>query len=165
MFSGCSKSFCFNRIQTKKTDEPAETSTRSNKIHFKKDRLNSRRRDTTRDATTSTTTTTTSTTSSSLLIVTPSYTTPAPPPTPDPGSGKYLHKMNFYSFYASICTLSDFKCEDEGFFPHPRDCKKYFWCLSSGPSELGIVAHQFTCPSGIPYLTKFVSIFYKNFFT
>lgn len=42
----------------------------------------------------------------------------------------------------------DFKCVDEGFFPHPRDCKKYFWCLDSGPSNLGIVAHQFTCPSG-----------------
>ncbi|XP_018916542.2 uncharacterized protein Cht6 isoform X2 [Bemisia tabaci] len=56
-------------------------------------------------------------------------TTPEPPTTPDPGS--------------------DFKCKDEGFFPHPRDCKKYFWCLDSGPSNLGIVAHQFTCPSGL----------------
>lgn len=44
---------------------------------------------------------------------------------------------------------SDFKCEDEGFFPHPRDCKKYFWCLDSGASGLGIVAHQFTCPAGL----------------
>lgn len=50
-------------------------------------------------------------------------------------------------------SLPDFKCEDEGFFPHPRDCKKYFWCLSSGPSELGIIAHQFTCPSGL-YFNK-----------
>ncbi|XP_023290095.1 mucin-17 [Orussus abietinus] len=58
-------------------------------------------------------------------------TTPEPPTTPDPGS--------------------DFKCEDEGFFPHPRDCKKYFWCLDSGPSGLGIVAHQFTCPSGLVF--------------
>ncbi|VVC90857.1 unnamed protein product [Leptidea sinapis] len=48
---------------------------------------------------------------------------------------------------------SDFKCKDEGFFPHPRDCKKYFWCLDSGPSDLGIVAHQFTCPSGL-YFNK-----------
>ncbi|KAF6204117.1 hypothetical protein GE061_002457 [Apolygus lucorum] len=56
-------------------------------------------------------------------------TTPDPPTTPDPGS--------------------DFRCKDEGFFPHPRDCKKYFWCLDSGPSNLGIVAHQFTCPSGL----------------
>ncbi|XP_063536781.1 mucin-2 [Cydia strobilella] len=55
--------------------------------------------------------------------------TPEPPTTPDPGS--------------------DFKCTDEGFFQHPRDCKKYFWCLDSGPSNLGIVAHQFTCPSGL----------------
>lgn len=57
------------------------------------------------------------------------YTTPTPPPpvTPDPGS--------------------DFKCEEEGFFPHPRDCKKYFWCLEA--AGLGIVAHQFTCPSGL----------------
>lgn len=51
-------------------------------------------------------------------------TTPEPPTTPDPGA--------------------DFKCEDEGFYAHPRDCKKYFWCLDSGPSNLGIVAHQFT---------------------
>ncbi|XP_043270406.1 serine-rich adhesin for platelets-like [Venturia canescens] len=58
-------------------------------------------------------------------------TTPEPPTTPDPGS--------------------DFKCEDEGFFPHPRDCKKYFWCLDSGPSGLGIVGHQFTCPSGLVF--------------
>ncbi|CAH1403453.1 unnamed protein product [Nezara viridula] len=58
-----------------------------------------------------------------------SNTTPEPPTTPDPGS--------------------DFVCKDEGFFPHPRDCKKYFWCLDSGPSDLGIVAHQFTCPSGL----------------
>lgn len=58
-------------------------------------------------------------------------TTPPPPTTPDPGS--------------------DFKCEEEGFYPHPRDCKKYFWCLDSGPSNLGIVAHQFTCPSGLVF--------------
>lgn len=51
--------------------------------------------------------------------------------------------------------FSDFKCEDEGFYPHPRDCKKYFWCLS-GPSELGIIAHQFTCPSGL-YFNKAAS--------
>lgn len=58
-------------------------------------------------------------------------TTPPPPTTPDPGG--------------------DFKCEEEGFYPHPRDCKKYFWCLDSGPSNLGIVAHQFTCPSGLVF--------------
>ncbi|XP_065215171.1 serine-rich adhesin for platelets-like [Planococcus citri] len=57
--------------------------------------------------------------------------TPEPPTTPDPGT--------------------DFVCKDEGFFPHPRDCKKYFWCLDSGPSNLGIVAHQFTCPSGLMF--------------
>ncbi|XP_037938102.1 mucin-5AC-like [Teleopsis dalmanni] len=55
--------------------------------------------------------------------------TPPPPTTPDPGT--------------------DFKCEEEGFFQHPRDCKKYYWCLDSGPSGLGIVAHMFTCPSGL----------------
>ncbi|KAG8267206.1 hypothetical protein J6590_056255 [Homalodisca vitripennis] len=71
-------------------------------------------------------TTTTSTTSPSKAG---GLTTPEPPTTPDPGS--------------------DFVCKDEGFFPHPRDCKKYFWCLDSGPSNLGIVAHQFTCPSGL----------------
>lgn len=60
--------------------------------------------------------------------------------------------------YVTICIYSDFKCEDEGFYPHPRDCKKYFWCLSSGPSELGIVAHQFTCPSGITYYNHYLQI-------
>lgn len=58
-------------------------------------------------------------------------TTPEPPTTPDPGS--------------------DFKCVDEGFFPHPRDCKKYFWCLDSGPSNLGVVPHLFSCPSGLVF--------------
>lgn len=42
-----------------------------------------------------------------------------------------------------------FECEDEGFFNNPTDCKKYFWCLDSGPSNLGLVAHSFTCPSGL----------------
>lgn len=65
------------------------------------------------------------------MVSTSSTTTPSPPTTPDSGT--------------------DFKCEDEGFFSHPRDCKKYFWCLDSGPSELGIVAHQFTCPSGLVF--------------
>uniref|UniRef100_A0A2H8TTC1 chitinase n=1 Tax=Melanaphis sacchari TaxID=742174 RepID=A0A2H8TTC1_9HEMI len=60
-----------------------------------------------------------------------STTTPEPPTTPDTGT--------------------DFTCKDEGFFPHPRECKKYFWCLDSGPSNLGIVAHQFTCPSGLVF--------------
>ncbi|XP_020802088.1 mucin-19 isoform X3 [Drosophila serrata] len=66
---------------------------------------------------------------SSLYIGGRGSTTPPPPTTPDPGS--------------------DFKCEEEGFFQHPRDCKKYYWCLDSGPSGLGIVAHMFTCPSGL----------------
>lgn len=57
-------------------------------------------------------------------------TTPAPPTTPSPaGSG--------------------FKCEEEGFFANPNDCKKYYWCLDSGPSQLGIVAHHFSCPGGL----------------
>lgn len=42
-----------------------------------------------------------------------------------------------------------FECADEGFFNNPTDCKKYFWCLDSGPSNLGLVAHSFTCPSGL----------------
>ncbi|XP_071042934.1 endochitinase [Parasteatoda tepidariorum] len=56
-------------------------------------------------------------------------TTPPPFTTPDPGA--------------------PFECEDEGFFNNPTDCKKYFWCLDSGPSNLGLVAHSFTCPSGL----------------
>ncbi|KAL1517942.1 hypothetical protein ABEB36_001638 [Hypothenemus hampei] len=69
---------------------------------------------------------------SNLKIVTPAYTTPEPPATPDMGGG--------------------FKCEDEGFYPHPKDCKKYYWCLS-GAADSGIVAHQFTCPAGL-YFNK-----------
>ncbi|CAH1179462.1 unnamed protein product [Phaedon cochleariae] len=69
---------------------------------------------------------------SSLKVVTPSYTTPSPPSTPDMGGA--------------------FKCEDEGFFQHPKDCKKYFWCLS-GAGDSGIVAHAFTCPAGL-YFNK-----------
>ncbi|XP_072397046.1 uncharacterized protein Cht6 isoform X1 [Diabrotica undecimpunctata] len=69
---------------------------------------------------------------SSLKVVTPSWTTPAPPATPDMDGG--------------------FKCEDDGFYPHPKDCKKYYWCLS-GAGDSGIVAHQFTCPAGL-YFNK-----------
>lgn len=69
---------------------------------------------------------------SSLKVITPSYTTPPPPATPDQGGG--------------------FKCEDEGFFPHPKDCKKYYWCLG-GAGDTGIIAHQFTCPAGL-YFNK-----------
>lgn len=76
-----------------------------------------------------TTTTSTSTTTSSSLYIGGRTTTPQPPTTPDPGA--------------------DFKCTDEGFFPHPRDCKKYFWCLDA--PALGLVAHQFTCPSGLVF--------------
>ena len=47
-----------------------------------------------------------------------------------------------------------YDCEDEGFFPHPKDCRKYFWCLDSGPANLGIVPHAFTCPSGLYFNTK-----------
>ncbi|VVC40930.1 Hypothetical protein CINCED_3A022627 [Cinara cedri] len=71
------------------------------------------------------------TTSAPREDFTQSTTTPEPPTTPDTGT--------------------DFTCKDEGFFPHPRECKKYFWCLDSGPSNLGIVAHQFTCPSGLVF--------------
>lgn len=64
-----------------------------------------------------------------------SRTTPVPPTTPRPGG-------------------SGFKCESEGFYPNPADCKKYYWCLDSGPSELGIVAHQFSCPGGLVFNTE-----------
>ncbi|XP_075977465.1 chitinase 6 isoform X1 [Anticarsia gemmatalis] len=95
-----------------------------------------RRKSKPRSTTTTTTTTPKPTTKANkrTTSTTPSWNiTPEPPTTPDPGS--------------------DFKCVDEGFYPHPRDCKKYFWCLDSGPSNLGIVAHQFTCPSGL-YFNK-----------
>lgn len=67
-----------------------------------------------------------------LFVAISQRTTPEPPTTPSPaGSG--------------------FKCEDEGFFANPMDCKKYYWCLDSGPSQLGIVAHHFTCPGGLVF--------------
>ena len=47
-----------------------------------------------------------------------------------------------------------FECEDEGFFVNPKDCRKYFWCLDSKPANLGIVAHAFTCPSGLYFNPK-----------
>ncbi|XP_076330940.1 uncharacterized protein LOC143236526 [Tachypleus tridentatus] len=60
--------------------------------------------------------------------------TPAPPPTPDPDPS--------------------FTCPDEGFYRNTRDCRKYFWCLDSGPAALGLVPHAFTCPSGLYFNTK-----------
>ncbi|XP_023211106.1 mucin-5AC-like isoform X1 [Centruroides sculpturatus] len=60
--------------------------------------------------------------------------TPAPPPTPDPGP--------------------TFSCPDEGFYNNPKDCRKYFWCLDSGPANLGVVPHAFTCPSGLFFNSK-----------
>jgi len=40
-----------------------------------------------------------------------------------------------------------FECRNEGFFPDPATCKKYFWCLDT-PSQ-GMVAHTFSCPQGL----------------
>ncbi|XP_075677589.1 uncharacterized protein LOC113794366 isoform X2 [Dermatophagoides pteronyssinus] len=85
-------------------------------------------------STTTTTTTTTTTQAPTTTALALSYTTPEPPTTPDPGI--------------------EFHCEDEGFFTNPKDCRKYFWCLDSGPANLGIVAHSFTCPSGLYFNSK-----------
>ncbi|KAK7075715.1 Cht6p, partial [Halocaridina rubra] len=57
--------------------------------------------------------------------------TPSPPTTPSP--------------------VSSFTCKREGFYPNPDNCHKYYWCLDSGASGLGIVAHAFTCPSGLVF--------------
>ncbi|XP_069988434.1 uncharacterized protein Cht6 isoform X6 [Penaeus vannamei] len=57
--------------------------------------------------------------------------TPAPPTTPSPSTG--------------------FSCKREGFYPNPDNCHKYYWCLDSGASGLGIVAHSFTCPSDLVF--------------
>lgn len=81
--------------------------------------------------TTTTTTTTTSTTTTTPAPTFSPFNTPAPPTTPDPGV--------------------DFECKEDGFFPHPRECKKYFWCLDA--PGLGLVAHHFTCPAGL-YFNK-----------
>ncbi|XP_045465112.1 mucin-5AC isoform X2 [Harmonia axyridis] len=130
------------RSRTKTTEEPkaekSEVPTKSNGSRRRnrlkpkvinrgsdsEDKIKSRRNEERKLETTST--------YSSLKVITPAYTTPEPPSTPDQGGA--------------------FKCEDEGFYPHPKDCKKYFWCLS-GPGESGIVAHQFTCPAGL-YFNK-----------
>lgn len=50
-----------------------------------------------------------------------------------------------HALLTHVYMLSEFVCSDEGFFPNPNDCKKYFWCLDS-PN--GLVSHIFTCPSG-----------------
>lgn len=112
-----------SRQRTRPTTTTSHKQIKEEETSTKRKSTNSRRRG-------SKTTTTEEPTESSLAV---HRTTPAPPTTPDPGS--------------------DFKCEEEGFYPHPRDCKKYFWCLDSGPSNLGIVAHAFTCPSGL-YFNK-----------
>eukprot|EP00096_Caligus_rogercresseyi_P009501 TRINITY_DN3239_c0_g1_i4.p1 TRINITY_DN3239_c0_g1~~TRINITY_DN3239_c0_g1_i4.p1 ORF type:complete len:674 (+),score=149.44 TRINITY_DN3239_c0_g1_i4:227-2248(+) len=54
-------------------------------------------------------------------------TTPTPPTTPSPEPS--------------------FVCTDEGFFPHSKSCKKYYWCLDA--AGVGMVAHTFTCPQGL----------------
>ncbi|CAL8122520.1 unnamed protein product [Orchesella dallaii] len=77
------------------------------------------------------TTTTTSTTTTTPAPTFSPFNTPAPPTTPDPGV--------------------DFECKEDGFFPHPSVCKKYFWCLDA--PGLGLVAHHFTCPAGL-YFNK-----------
>ncbi|XP_056648990.1 mucin-2-like [Diorhabda sublineata] len=105
-----------NRIKTIKTNEEESTTIRKTR---RKDTKNVSNEEETSSY-------------SSLKVVTPSYTTPAPPPTPDMDG--------------------DFKCEDDGFYPHPKDCKKYYWCLS-GAGDSGIIAHQFTCPAGL-YFNK-----------
>jgi len=60
-----------------------------------------------------------------------SATTPAPPTTPP--------------------SEVVFECKNEGFFPDPSTCKKYFWCLDT-PSQ-GMVAHTFSCPQGLYFNT------------
>ncbi|XP_042218045.1 mucin-5AC-like isoform X2 [Homarus americanus] len=57
--------------------------------------------------------------------------TPPPPTTPSP--------------------VSSFACKRVGFFPNPDNCHKYYWCLDSGASGLGTVAHAFTCPSDLVF--------------
>ena len=57
--------------------------------------------------------------------------TPAPPTTPS--------------------SEPEFECKTEGFFPHKTNCKKYYWCLEA--AGLGMVAHTFTCPTGLFFNT------------
>ncbi len=45
----------------------------------------------------------------------------------------------------------EFACKAEGFFPHKTNCKKYYWCLEA--AGLGMVAHTFTCPTGLFFNT------------
>ena len=108
---------------------PAQSSFQSSITENRRQQFNRRLH-----ATTTTTSTTTTTEKPTTTTVKDIIRTPEPPPTPDPGPA--------------------FECEDEGFFSNPKDCKKYFWCLDSGPANLGIVPHAFTCPSGLYFNTK-----------
>ncbi len=53
--------------------------------------------------------------------------------------------MSPFSFFP------EFQCRHEGFFPHKSSCKKYYWCLEA--AGLGMVAHTFTCPTGLYFST------------
>ncbi|EAT35358.1 AAEL012467-PA [Aedes aegypti] len=121
------------RKPSRSRSRPGTTSrnrlTTDNNNEIKSSFKSSQGRKNSRPAPRATTTTTTTTTTEGSLYIGGRTTTPQPPTTPDPGA--------------------DFKCTDEGFFPHPRDCKKYFWCLDA--PALGLVAHQFTCPSGLVF--------------
>jgi hypothetical protein len=46
---------------------------------------------------------------------------------------------------------SEFECKTEGFHAHKSNCKKYYWCLEA--AGLGMVAHTFTCPTGLFFST------------
>ena len=48
-------------------------------------------------------------------------------------------------------SFPEFECKDEGFYPHATNCKKYYWCLDA--AALGMVAHTFTCPTGLYFNT------------
>ena len=64
---------------------------------------------------------------------------------------RYMRLNEMFNSFLPFCLRNlDFVCEDEGFFPNPKDCKKYFWCLESGSA--GLVSHIFTCPSGSTFI-------------
>lgn len=73
------------------------------------------------------------------------FSTPEPPTTPSSAPGTYPNVPSFFSLFSLI--LLAYECKDEGFFPHTKSCKKYFWCLDVPGS--GMVAHTFTCPQGL----------------
>jgi chitinase len=76
-----------------------------------------------------------------------------PPPTrrPSEAAGVTVDPFNTPEPPTTPSSEPEFTCVSEGFFPHAKSCKKYYWCLEA--AGLGMVAHTFTCPTGLYFST------------